>query len=136
MVDRLSPERRSALMARVRAKDTTPELKLRRLLHSLGYRFRLHRTDLAGKPDLVFPRRRKIVFIHGCWWHRHPGCPKAGNPKSNIEYWAEKFRRNVERDKWALKKLASEGWKVLVVWQCELKNLDQIQEKVKSFLDE
>jgi DNA mismatch endonuclease (patch repair protein) len=122
-------------MSRVRSKDTTPEYKLRRLLHALGYRFRLHRKDLPGRPDLVFPGRRKVVFIHGCWWHRHPGCRKAGDPKSNLRYWEQKFRRNVERDAWAAETLKTAGWQVLIVWECELKNLERLQPELTLFLD-
>ncbi len=97
-MDLISPQRRSANMARIRGRDTTPELAVRRLTHSLGYRFRLHRRDLPGTPDLVFPARRKVVFVHGCFWHRHPGCRFAYEPRSNVEFWRAKFAANIARD--------------------------------------
>lgn len=134
MTDRLSPQRRSALMARVRDRDTSPERIVRRLLHGVGYRYRLHRKDLPGKPDLVFSGRKKIVFIHGCWWHRHPGCQKASSPKSHVAYWEEKFRRNVERDALAATALAAAGWGILVVWECEVKHLEILRSKLIEFL--
>ena len=134
MVDRLTPERRSYLMSRVRAKDTTPELRVRRLAHALGFRFRLHRRDLAGKPDLVFPRLGKIIFVHGCFWHRHTGCALATHSKSRTEYWEAKFKRNVERDQWVRSELQAQGWEVLVVWECETRNLDTLEAKLRWFL--
>lgn len=134
MVDRLTPERRSALMSRVRGKDTSPELRVRRLAHALGFRFRLHRRDLPGRPDLVFPRLRKIIFVHGCFWHRHEGCRKATHSKSRIDYWEEKFTRNVERDRSVQLELAVQGWNVLVIWECETKVPDDLAVRLKEFL--
>src|SRR5215210_1997488 len=107
-------------MGRIRATDTKPEMMVRRLLHSLGYRFRLHRRDLPGSPDLAFPSRRKIVFVHGCFWHQHPGCRLAYRPKSNIDFWSEKFAANRRRDRRAIRRLRSSGWDPLVIWECEL----------------
>src|SRR5271166_5690450 len=104
-MDRLTPEHRSWLMSRVGAKDTSPEMRVRRASHALGFRFRLHRVDLPGTPDLVFPKHRMILFVHGCFWHRHAGCKKATSPKSRVEYWQEKFDRNVERDQQNVAKL-------------------------------
>ncbi len=106
-------------MSRVRGKDTKPEMLVRRLLHRLGYRFLLHRRDLPGTPDLVFPSRRAALFVHGCFWHRHEGCRRATTPKTRVEFWQAKFRRNVERDgaNYALLEIA--GWKVILVWECE-----------------
>src|ERR1700682_6182336 len=121
-MDRLSAERRSRLMSMVRSKNTTPELLVRRLVHQLGFRFRLHRKDLAGHPDLVFPRRRSIIFVHGCFWHRHAGCRKATMPKTRTTFWAEKFARNVARDIASSKALERDGWSVLTVWECETKD--------------
>lgn len=121
-------------MSRVRGVDTTPEMAVRRVAHGLGYRFRLHRRDLPGKPDLVFPSRKKIVFVHGCFWHRHPRCSKATMPKSNVAMWEEKFARNVARDEAAEAALTKAGWKVLVVWQCETKDLLMLAKKLKRFL--
>ncbi len=136
MVDRLSPEARSRLMGRVGSKNTTPELLVRSLAHRLGFRFRLHRSDLPGKPDLVFPRLRKIVFVHGCFWHQHPRCRYGRFPKSRVEFWEEKFRRNKHRDRRALKELRTAGWKVLVVWQCETRNAQQLEALLRDFLDD
>ena len=135
MVDRLTPERRSALMAKVRGKNTSPEMAVRRLLFGLGYRYRLHVSNLPGRPDIVFPGRRKVIFVHGCFWHRHPGCPKASTPKSRVEYWEEKFSRNVERDREAVRKLNAEGWDVLIVWECETKRAEVLKRMLVEFLD-
>lgn len=135
MVDRLTPERRSALMAKVRGKDTSPEMRVRRLVHSLGYRYRLHKRSLPGRPDLVFASKRKVIFVHGCFWHRHPGCPKASMPKSRVEYWREKFERNVERDEAAIAELQGSGWDVLVVWECETKDEGLLHTKLIDFLE-
>jgi DNA mismatch endonuclease (patch repair protein) len=122
LVDRLTPERRSWLMSRVGGKNTTPEIRVRRAAHALGLRFRLHRSDLPGTPDLVFPKRRVALFVHGCFWHRHPGCRKASIPTTRKEYWAEKFRTNVARDIRRTGELEALGWRVVVVWECETKN--------------
>lgn len=110
---------RSRMMSRIRGKDTKPELLVRRIAHALGYRFRLHRRDLPGSPDLVFPGRRKVVFVHGCYWHRHEGCRYAYQPKSNVEFWAAKFEANVRRDGHAMAELRRQGWDPMVVWECE-----------------
>jgi DNA mismatch endonuclease (patch repair protein) len=133
-MDTLSPARRSANMARIRSKDTSPELVLRRLIHGLGYRFRLHRKDLPGKPDLVFPSRRKVIFVHGCFWHQHPECREGRVPGSRLEYWGPKLRRNQERDADAQARLQGEGWKYLVLWECELKNINSTARMVRQFL--
>ncbi|WP_259397709.1 very short patch repair endonuclease, partial [Burkholderia cepacia] len=109
---------RSDNMRRIRSKDTAPEMAVRRLTHGLGYRYRLHRKDIPGKPDLVFPARRKVIFIHGCFWHQHPGCREGRPPKSNAAYWLPKLERNQQRDKAALEKLAALGWNALVIWEC------------------
>ncbi|RYG87552.1 MAG: DNA mismatch endonuclease Vsr [Alphaproteobacteria bacterium] len=122
MVDRLTPERRSWLMSRVKSKNTSPEMRARRLAHAIGLRFRLHRRELPGKPDLIFPRYRVALFVHGCFWHRHPGCTKASTPKSRTPFWETKFQRNVERDKENEAQLTALGWRVLVIWECETKS--------------
>jgi len=109
-------------MSRVRGKNTSPELKVRRAAHGMGLRFRLHRRDLPGTPDLVFPRLRTVVFVHGCFWHRHHGCRKASVPGSRTDFWNEKFDRNVGRDERVAAELRGLGWKVVVVWECEAKN--------------
>lgn len=118
MVDFLSPLERSQRMARIRSSNTSPELALRRELHSLGLRFTLNNRKLPGKPDLVFPRHRAIVFVHGCFWHRHPGCNIATTPKSNTPFWQEKFDRNVARDSRVAAELTQLGWRVFVAWEC------------------
>lgn len=120
MVDFLTPAQRSERMSRIRGKDSQPELALRRVLHRLGLRYRLHAKGLPGKPDLVFPRYKTVVFVHGCFWHRHDGCKIATIPKSNTPFWIEKFGKNVARDTRVGAELTALGWHVLVVWECEL----------------
>lgn len=132
--DRLSPLARSALMARVGPKDTTPELAVRRLLHRLGYRFRLHRRELPGSPDLVFQGRRKAIFIHGCFWHRHPGCKAASTPKTRADFWVRKFEDNIARDARNTAALEADGWRVAVVWSCETRNVETLTIKLSAFL--
>lgn len=124
-------------MSRIRARNTGPEWKVRRLVHSKGYRYRLHRKDLPGKPDLVFPKRRKVIFVHGCYWHRHPdpGCKLARLPKSNLEFWLPKLEQNRERDIKNEEKLRSMGWKVLVIWECEISKNSMIEKKITEFLE-
>lgn len=126
MVDHISPERRSWLMSRVRGKHTSPELRVRRAAHKMGLRFRLHRKDLPGKPDLVFPSRRIALFVHGCFWHRHSQCPKASMPKTRSSYWAEKFQSNQARDKKNISELQRRGWATLVVWECQTKDDEEL----------
>ncbi len=122
-------------MARVRQKDTRPEITVRRCLHALGYRFRLHRRDLPGTPDIVLPKRRKAIFVHGCFWHRHPGCPRASMPKTRIEYWETKFRRNVERDQQAVTALQAAGWEPMVIWECQTRDLARLRRLLIEFCD-
>lgn len=124
---------RSANMRAIRSKDMQPELMVRRLVHKLGYRFRLHAKHLFGKPDLVFPSRRKIIFVHGCFWHSH-GCKNSHVPKSNISYWEPKLERNRMRDSEALKSLADAGWDCLVVWECEIDDESKLAKRVCKFL--
>ena len=132
--DVFTPQQRSAVMARVKGKDTKPELKLRRLAHAMGYRFRLHRKDLPGSPDLVFPGRRAVIFVHGCFWHGHD-CPRgARQPKQNAEYWIAKIARNRSRDAAAQAALTEQGWRVGVFWECEMKNPDLLAAQLKAFL--
>lgn len=126
-MDRLTPERRSWLMSRVKGKDTSPELAVRRKAHAMGLRFRLHRKDLPGTPDLVFPKHRAVVFVHGCFWHRHPGCRKAGMPKSRVAFWKDKFERNVQRARRDVCALNNLGWSVTVIWECETKHTPTIE---------
>ena len=121
-------------MSRIRGKDTKPELVVRRLAHALGYRFRLHRRDLPGCPDLVFPRYRKVIFEHGCFWHGH-GCPVGHVPRTRPEYWTAKINRNRARDEAALKALLELGWDVLVVWECETRDRSELKARIRCFLE-
>lgn len=133
--DVFSPEQRSRVMARVKGKDTKPELKVRRLAHALGYRFRLQRKDLPGTPDLTFPGRRKVIFVHGCFWHGHDCARGARKPKQNAAYWTAKIARNRVRDAEAVKALEAQGWSVLTVWECEMKDADALAQRLTAFLD-
>jgi DNA mismatch endonuclease (patch repair protein) len=121
-------------MASVRGKDTKPELELRRGLHRLGYRFRLHRKDLPGRPDIVLPKHRTVIFVNGCFWHRHDGCSKATTPKTRVEFWSTKFEQNVARDQRNVEDLEAAGWRVLVVWECEIKEIDRVLAGVSQVL--
>lgn len=134
MPDTFTPEERSRIMAKVQSENTTVELKVRSLLHRLGYRYRLHAKSLPGKPDIVFPRRRKVIFVHGCFWHQHEGCERTKRPTSNIDYWNKKLDRNVARDQTNLLVLQEQGWDVLVVWECEAERLSPLVEKLMRFL--
>lgn len=134
-MDRLSPERRSWLMSRIKGANTKPELAVRSLLHRMGYRFRLHRRDLPGTPDIVLPGRAAAVFVHGCFWHGH-ACKRAKMPKSRAEYWIDKIEGNKRRDARKRRQLRTLGWKVVVVWECEMKNPDKLAKKLHSALDQ
>ena len=135
-MDRLTPERRSENMRRIRDRDTAPEMTIRRLAHGMGFRFRLHVTALPGKPDLVFPRLGKIVEVRGCFFHQHPGCIDAHIPKSRVEYWAPKLDRNCRRDAENLKALRAAGWKVLIVWACEIdRKPASVEKRLLKFLE-
>lgn len=133
-MDIVTRERRSLIMARIRGRDTKPELVVRRAAHGLGYRFRLHRRDLPGSPDLVFPVRQKVVFVHGCYWHRHPRCRLAYTPKSNAAFWTAKFNRNMSRDREAERHLFELGWDVLTVWECETTDHSRLKKLLRDFL--
>lgn len=134
MADHVTPERRSFIMSSVRSKDTKQELLVRRALHKLGYRYRVHRRDLPGSPDLVFPSRKKVIFVHGCFWHGH-GCQWGRLPKSKLDYWKPKIEANRERDKRNLTALREAGWSVNVVWQCELRNMEATLNRIIGFLE-
>jgi DNA mismatch endonuclease (patch repair protein) len=125
--------KRSALMARVRDKHSKPELAVRRMAHSLGYRFRLHRKDLPGTPDLVFPKSRKAIFVHGCFWHRHKGCSRTTSPKTRSEYWADKFETNIKRDAVKERNLRALGWDILVIWECQTFDLNKLSRRIAKF---
>lgn len=136
MTDNLSPADRSRCMAHIRSRGMKPELAVRSMAHRLGYRFRLHRRDLPGTPDLVFPRHKAVVFVNGCFWHWHPtpDCPIAGLPKSNLAYWEPKLRRTRERDSENARALVVLGWRVLTVWECELRDPHRLLERIECFL--
>lgn len=134
-MDRLTPERRSWLMSRVRARDTSAEMRVRRAAHGLGLRYRLYRRDLPGTPDLVFPKHRVVVFVHGCFWHRHPGCKKATSPKSRVEFWQSKFDRNVARDRQNVEELRTLGWRVAIIWECEAKVAEALSRHLKEIFE-
>ncbi len=137
MADTFDAKTRSEIMAKVHSSNTLPEIKVRKMLHQLGYRFRLHRSDLPGKPDIVLPKYQTVIFVNGCFWHGCPSCRRAQiRPRTNVEYWNKKLNRNMERDKENLVLLQKMGWKVLVVWECETKkkNIDALIQKLTSFL--
>ena len=138
MPDQFSPAERSRVMRAVRSGDTTPELVMRRIVHALGYRYRLHARDLPGRPDLVLPRLGKAIFVHGCFWHRHACDAGRSTPASRVEYWQAKFARNVERDRSNLRKLRRLGWSVLVVWECQTRaaRREVFQRRIARFLVE
>lgn len=133
-MDIVSPEKRSRMMAGIKGKNTKPELAVRKLVHGMGLRYRLHRKDLPGSPDLVFPRLKKVIFVHGCFWHRHPGCRFAYTPRSNAQFWLDKLEGNIRRDGQAVAALETLGWQVLIVWECEVSDLSALTLKVSSFL--
>ena len=132
-MDTLTQEQRSALMARIRGVDTKPELFVRRALHGQGYRFRLHGRGLPGKPDIVFKKRKRAVFVHGCFWHRH-GCKRTTHPKSRQDYWQDKFAKNVARDRRNAALLADDGWDVFVAWECEVDSDETLLQRLMEFL--
>lgn len=134
MADKLSPTARSARMRLIKSKNTKPELVIRKLLRAAGFPgYRLHRTDLPGKPDIAFIGRKKAIFVHGCFWHQH-GCGKYKMPVSRKDYWLPKLKKNVERDRENIDKLQKEGWSVLVIWECELKDIYEVSKKILKFL--
>jgi len=132
MVDHLTPEKRSWNMSRIRSKNTKPEMVVRSLLHQMGYRFRLHRKDLPGTPDIVLPKYKTVIFVHGCFWHQHHDCSRATLPKTNTDYWLPKLKRNIERFQESKIQLVNTGWKVIVVWECELKDIDKLSKSLKK----
>ena len=125
---------RSANMRAIRSKDMRPELAVRHLVHQMGYRYRLHKKDLPGKPDLAFVSRRKVIFVHGCFWHAHKGCKAAHVPKSNLEYWGPKLERNLTRDLKNIESLMANGWETLIIWECETKTQEELKKRILDFL--
>ena len=127
-------EQRSRNMSAIKSKNTKPEITVRKLLHSMGYRFRLHKKDLPGSPDIVLPKYKTVIFVHGCFWHRHQNCKYASNPKTRREFWKKKFKENIERDKKTQEKLKNLGWKTNIVWECEVKNREILILKLEEIL--
>jgi len=134
-MDRMTVSQRSENMRRIRGKNTAPEMAVRRLVYSMGYRYRLHGRSLPGSPDLVFKRLQKAILVHGCFWHWHRGCPVGHIPGSRPEYWISKFERNRRRDRETYRKLKRLGWEVLVIWECETKDLEMLAERLNRFLE-
>jgi DNA mismatch endonuclease (patch repair protein) len=131
---RTGGEARSRIMRGIRKRNTKPELLVRRQLHAMGFRFRLHRRDLPGTPDVVMPRHRAVIFVHGCFWHQHAGCRHGNQPRRQIDYWLPKLARNIERDAQAEKALAAQGWRVLVLWECELGDRAGLRNRLQEFI--
>ena len=123
-------EQRSRNMSAIKSKNTKPEIKVRKFLHSMGYRFRLHSKDLPGSPDIVLPKYKTVIFVHGCFWHRHENCKYASTPKTRQEFWNKKFNENINRDKINQENLSSKGWKIIIVWECETKNMENLRDKI------
>ena len=136
MTDRLTSQKRSWNMSRIRSRDTAPELAVRKVLYRMGYRYRLHSAIVPGKPDIVLTKFKSVIFVHGCFWHRHPGCKFAYTPKSREEFWTKKFEANVRRDEVVKKQLSESGWRNLIIWECETKSSDIIENLLRGFLGE
>ena len=136
MADVFSPEKRSSIMSCVKGRNTKPEMVVRSLIHRMGFRFRLHGRDLPGNPDIVLPRHRKVVFVHGCFWHGHSGCPRSKRPTTNNDFWAKKLDGNIDRDRRFQDELVRARWNVLVIWQCEMKDLSKLIQKLEAFLND
>lgn len=134
MSDRFTPEERSRIMSRVKGQNTKPEKIVRSLLHAMGYRFRLHRKDLPGKPDIVLPKHRKVIFVHGCFWHGHENCGRAARPQANTEFWNKKLDSNIARDANTRVELEKLGWHFLIIWQCEMKDVEKLRQRLAHFL--
>ncbi|MCL5024779.1 MAG: very short patch repair endonuclease [Nitrospirae bacterium] len=134
-MDVYDKKKRSEIMARVKGRDTEPELLVRSIVHNLGYRFRLYRRDLPGNPDITLPRHRKVIFVHGCFWHGHKNCPRAARPTTNISFWKKKLDSNMARDLLNIRQLRKEGWRVLVIWQCQTKDMQRLVKRIDEFLE-
>lgn len=134
-MDKLTAERRSANMRQIRSSNTKPELTVRRVLFAMGYRYRLHANELPGKPDVVLRSRRKVIFVHGCFWHQHDGCREGRIPGSRVDYWRAKFKRTAERDRRNANLIKAGGWGILVIWECETTNAESLKRILKSFLE-
>ena len=134
MTDVFSQEKRSWVMSRIKGRDTKPEILVRSLIFRMGFRFRLHRRDLPGVPDIVLPGRRKVIFVHGCFWHGHKGCPRSKRPTTNQAFWNNKLDGNIKRDRRYRRELRRLGWKVLTVWECETRAPERLSRKLETFL--
>lgn len=134
ITDKVTPKIRSRIMSHIRSESTAPEVVLRRLVYGMGYRYRLHRSDLPGNPDLVFQGLKKIIFVHGCFWHQHTECKDGHLPKTNLQYWIPKLERNIQRDKKVVEELTEIGWDVMVIWECQLADRERLAIKLKKFL--
>lgn len=135
-MDNHTPEQRKRNMSAVKGKNTKPEIAVRKLLHAKGFRFRLHCKDLPGKPDIVLPKYKTVIFVNGCFWHRHENCKYASMPSSNVDFWNAKFQENVTRDVIKARQLQEKGWRVIVIWTCEIKNEQALTEKLISALNQ
>jgi DNA mismatch endonuclease, patch repair protein len=133
-MDIICKEKRSWNMSRIRSSNTKPELIIRSLLHRLGYRFRLHRKELPGKPDIVLPKYNTVIFVNGCFWHRHKGCKYTYNPKSKIDFWEKKFRENINRDRQNRKALKKLGWNIVVIWECQVRNEEKLVTRIRKVI--
>ena len=134
MADIFTPEKRSNIMSKIKGKNTKPEMTVRSTLHRMGYRFRIHDKKLPGSPDIVLSRHKKIIFVHGCFWHGHAGCKRAAMPESNFEFWNKKISRNIERDNSTERELRSFGWQVLIIWQCQTKDPDALRMILRQYM--
>jgi len=134
-MDTVPADKRSEIMRRITSKGTKPEIQVRRLVYCLGFRYRLHKKELPGNPDLVFSKRKKLIFVHGCFWHQHDGCKSSHIPKTRKEYWAPKLARTIRRDKENQAKLRDLGWDILVIWECQVRDIEKLTEKIKTFLE-
>lgn len=133
-MDRISKEHRSWNMSQIRGRDTGPEKIVRSVLHRMGYRFRLHRRDLPGRPDIVLPKHSTVVFVHGCFWHRHPGCQLAYTPKTRVAFWTRKFRENVDRDRRVRTELRALGWRLVILWECQTQDVRRLERRLAAVL--
>lgn len=136
MADIVSSSKRAEMMSSVKQRHTKPEIAVRKILHSLGFRFRLHRKDLPGSPDIVLPKFRTVIFVHGCFWHQHKNCSKSRRPSSNQDYWNTKLDENISRDERKEKELSKLGWRIITIWQCEIRDLKTLTPKLKKLLAE
>lgn len=132
--DKFTPEKRSKIMSSVKGRDTGPEKAVRSMLHAMGYRFRLHEKRLPGKPDIVLPRHQKVIFVHGCFWHGHQGCSRSKRPKSNVDFWNHKIDGNIRRDAEIQEKLRMAGWEILTVWQCQIRDKELLESRLRDFM--